>query len=364
MKPLIMAGFHRSGTSATALYLQACGLFVGHDLVAASSSNPLGHAEDSEIRKFHDRVLMHNGRTWIVSEPFIPRLSPRHWRELRDLVQARLMRPDAWGFKDPRVCLFLPVWRHVLPEAKVLIIYRNPRDCVRSLNHRHANELLAGLGDCATHRRFFAEPDLALRMWLLHNRRLVEFATAHPRDTLVVGFRTFLAGFPLVECLNEKWDLGLAPLNPGTTIRVDLLGEAPHRTRIASKSLVEPVIETWSRLRELEARDLGSWRAGFDSGEDEMTEREFEVDADLSRLRMENELLAFEVAFLKARISELSDSIQAKSLQTSSENAVTTRAEARLAKLLDRLEASPVRLFLRRKKWYRKALDTWLTPRP
>jgi hypothetical protein len=343
MKQLIIAGFHRSGTSATALYLNACGLFIGHDLVRASASNPLGHGEDQEIRGFHDRLLSYNNLSWIVAEPFIPRLTPELWKELRTLAQARLMRSNAWGFKDPRVCLFLPLWRHVLPDSKLLVVYRDPRECAYSLARRHASELLAGIGNRAAHLRFFTEPDLALRMWLLHNRRLFEFASAHPRDTVVVGFRSLLGGFPLVHHLNERWGFDLAPVNPGTVIRADLLSEAPQNIRIGSEALIEPILEVWSKLRELEAKDLGQWAFECGYEEQDVSKNNFVVDEDLHNLRMENELLAFEVAFLKNSIEGLLRRRDA-------------RAQTQLAKVMNKLEASPVRLLFRRKRWYRKAL--------
>jgi len=343
MKQLIIAGFHRSGTSATALYLSACGLFIGRDLVRANISNPLGHGEDQKIRRFHDRLLSENNQSWIVADPFVPKVSVELWKELRTLAQARATRPGAWGFKDPRVCLFLSLWRHVLPDSKALIVYRDPRECSYSLARRHANELLAGVGDRNAHLRFFREPDLGLRMWRLHNEALVDFAAAHPRDTIVIEFRKLLGGFPLVRRLNEKWELGLSPLNPGTIIRSNLLGEAPQHIRIASKDLVDQVLDTWSKLRDLEHRDLGDTRLDDESEEAGVNKSDFIVDADIHALAMENELLAFEVAFLRKKIESMPP--------------VTNRAaETHLAKVMGKLESSPVRLLFRNKKWYRKAL--------
>jgi hypothetical protein len=349
MKQLIIAGFHRSGTSATALHLGACGLTIGTNLLGASASNPVGHGEDVEVRRFHDRVLKDSGRSWIVTDPFVPQVAATRWDELRHLVHARLVNCSVWGFKDPRVCLFLPLWRHVLPGVKVLIVYRNPRDCAYSLARRHANELLAGVGNAATHLRFFSEPDLALRMWLLYNQRLIDFAIAHPEDVIVLRFDTLFDGFPLARQLNERWGLGLDPVNPGATIRRELLTEAPPHMRIASEELIEPIVETWSDLRGLEAKSLGVCGRSLSLKEDDVSRNDFKVDNDFARLRMENELLTFEVAFLKRAAAER-ESAQARHAATGS------RAQARFDKVIDRLQASPLRFYLRRKKWFRKAL--------
>jgi hypothetical protein len=355
MKQLIIAGFHRSGTSATALYLRGCGLAMGNDLVGASASNPLGHGEDLEIRRFHDRLLQDNGQSWIAADPFVPYVAPARWNEIRNIVQTRVARTKVWGFKDPRVCLFLPLWRHVLPDAKILIIFRNPRDCAFSLARRHANELLAGLGNRNTHMRFFSQPDLALRMWLLHNRRLIEFAAAHPQDVIVLGLQSLLVGFPLVNQLNARWNLELAPVNPGSVLNAEFLNGAPAQTRIASEELINPVIETWSSLLALEAGTLEASGVEPRQGAKEMSKSDFKVDGDLAQLRMENELLSFEVDFLK-RAARQSES---KSGQNEGQAA---RLEARLGRILGRIQSSPFHWYFRRKKWFRKALSRHSQP--
>ncbi len=60
---LIIAGFHRSGTSATAQLLRQAGLFIGDELLDANSSNPYGHFEDREIVTLYDQSLADNDLT-------------------------------------------------------------------------------------------------------------------------------------------------------------------------------------------------------------------------------------------------------------------------------------------------------------
>ena len=76
-----------------------------------------------------------------------------------------------------------------------------------------------------------------------------------------------------------------------------------------------------------------------------MSKSDFKIDADPSQLRMENELLAFEVAFLR----------QAASQAPSGSAHTAARAEARLEKVLGKIDASPFGWYFRRKKWFRKA---------
>ncbi len=69
---LIVAGFHRSGTSLTCQLLHHAGLFLGYDLLGPAFSNPHAHFEDIEILNFHRQILVDNGQTWLVSKPFLP----------------------------------------------------------------------------------------------------------------------------------------------------------------------------------------------------------------------------------------------------------------------------------------------------
>jgi hypothetical protein len=121
---LIVAGFHRSGTSLVCQLLHRAGLFLGYDLLEAAFSNPHGHFEDREVVDLHRQILADNGRTWLISEPFLPTITEAHWQRLKRVAERRDAEHNLWGFKDPRVCLFMMLWKHLLPNAKVLLVYR------------------------------------------------------------------------------------------------------------------------------------------------------------------------------------------------------------------------------------------------
>ena len=75
---LIIAGFHRSGTSLVSQLLHHAGLFLGYDLMGATFSNPHGHFEDIQAYELHQQILADNGRTWLVTEPFLPVITESH----------------------------------------------------------------------------------------------------------------------------------------------------------------------------------------------------------------------------------------------------------------------------------------------
>jgi hypothetical protein len=253
---IIVAGFHRSGTSSAARLLHAAGLFVGDDLIGALPYNPYGHYEDRVIVRLHDQILRDNGTNWQVVEDFVALINPTSWQDMERFVSRRRRMHRLWGFKDPRVCLFLPAWKHVMPSCKVLISFRHPADCSYSLSRRHASELLTVSGPEDIHRRFFDEPDLAPRMWLVHNRALLSFADRYPDDVLAVGFDSLLRGFPLTQLVRRSWG---APLNEAPTFSaLDPMAtqQRDHPQPLADPRLADELDAVWAALEELERRSV------------------------------------------------------------------------------------------------------------
>lgn len=248
---LIIAGFHRSGTSFTTQMLNQAGMFVGSDLMGVDRSNPYGHFEDREVVGLHDEILRSNGKTWQIDGPLIPAVTGQQWDELQRIVSTRRQLNLFWGFKDPRVCHFLGLWKHVMPEAKVLAVYRHYGACVRSLHRRHGEQLYRKKGPPEVHRRFFEEPDLGLRMWLHHNKALVREAKRRPEHTMVVSFERLAEGFPLVSRLTERWGLPLDSdvvdnYDPAATTNVQSIPTLDD-------DLVDEADQTLTMLKELHA---------------------------------------------------------------------------------------------------------------
>lgn len=244
---LIIAGFHRSGTSFTTQALHAAGLFIGDDLLGAVPSNPYGHFEDRAVISFHENLLESNGVTWQLDRPLIPAVSRAQWDHLEDFVARRSRDHAVWGFKDPRVCHFLGLWRHVLPGAKILVVYRHYDGCVRSLHRRHATQLAKSEGPPAIHRRFFEEPDFGLKMWIHHNKALVRQASSAPENTMVVSFENLTQGFPLIERLAKVWDLPLTQSSM-TSLFDPSVTTAPEPIDICSPQLEKQANELLARL--------------------------------------------------------------------------------------------------------------------
>jgi hypothetical protein len=252
---VIVAGFHRSGTSLVCQLLHRSGLFLGYDLMGASFSNPRGHLEDIEVFDLHERILADNGRTWLVSEPFLPIITEAHWRRMERIIQRRNAEHKLWGFKDPRVCLFMMVWKHLLPNARALLVYRHFSDTTHSLGRRQSTELFSRpAGAERMYRRFWEEPDLALRMWLAHNELLLTYARTYPEDTIAVSLGMVQNGFPLVKAVNQRWGLGLDEVPVSEVFDPTVTERRSGRQPISDRSLIDRVDATWQALEQLGER--------------------------------------------------------------------------------------------------------------
>lgn len=251
-KQLIVAGFHRSGTSLVCQLLHRAGLFLGHDLLGSKFSNPYGHFEDTEILSLHEQILSDNGQTWMVGERFLPVITEHHWRRIKGIIRGRNAEHGVWGFKDPRVCLFLMLWKHLLPNARVLLVYRHFADSTYSLGRRQSAELFSDpTGPARSYRRFWEEPDLALRMWLVHNEALLAFARAFPADTLAVSLDMVQGGFPVVDVINREWGLGLDEVPLSETFDPDVTGRRVGKQPVSDRGLIGRTDAVWQALETL-----------------------------------------------------------------------------------------------------------------
>ena len=256
---IIVAGFHRSGTSLMTQLLHRAGLFVGSELLGAMPSNRYGHFEDRDFLRLHRAILARHGTEWQWDASFPYYIGRDHWNRMARLARERDVAHETWGFKDPRVCLFLGPWKHVMPDAKVVMVYRDPGECVRSLEQRQARDYFQGqdepdeesLATADDHLRFFTEPDHGLRMWETYNRAMVDFARHHPSDCLVVSYEDLVDGLPVVEQVRQRFGVRLGSATVDEVYDAEVVGSRAAPQRVADDEVARGVRRTWGDLEEL-----------------------------------------------------------------------------------------------------------------
>src|SRR6185312_7166526 len=161
---LLVAGMHRSGTSALTRVLDLHGVSLGSELLEAAADNQAGFWENRRVVDFHERLLGVLGSSW--DDPRELRhdwvdvaVSAGHLDELVELLDSEFGDADIWAVKDPRLCRVLPLWRMALDRLqiapKLIFSLRDPGEVVGSLRQR--NGLSAATG-ALLWLRYLAEP--------------------------------------------------------------------------------------------------------------------------------------------------------------------------------------------------------------
>lgn len=147
---ILVLGMHRSGTSAATRVLNMLGVRLGADLITGAADNPDGFWEHQRVVDIHEALLSALDRSWRD-----PRGLPKGWlqsdpakqaqAQLAELLRDEFADAPLFAIKDPRLCLFLPLWRDVLTglgiRASALFVVRSPEEVAYSLRAREGFSL-------------------------------------------------------------------------------------------------------------------------------------------------------------------------------------------------------------------------------
>jgi hypothetical protein len=162
---VVVLGMHRSGTSLLANLLSVLGVDLGEDLLPGDPGNELGYWENENIFRTQDALMNYVAREWGdcgLAYPFaidwtrLPELQS-YKDKLISIVRTEIAAAKRiWGFKDPRTCRLLPLWKEIFEELDLeplyLLAVRDPAVVADSLVKRD------GL-----------DPLHSELIWLLHN---------------------------------------------------------------------------------------------------------------------------------------------------------------------------------------------------
>jgi hypothetical protein len=154
---------HRSGASALAGALSFCGYALPGDLMRPQGDNPKGFWEPKSVVYLNNEILSALGTTWERPGPFLLEhcgLEDSH-KKIADAVEKRWLEKavealkTSYGdapqivLKDPRLCLFLPLWRRACEvrgySPQFILIHRNPLEVAFSLRARNNTALRPAL---------------------------------------------------------------------------------------------------------------------------------------------------------------------------------------------------------------------------
>ncbi len=224
-KVLVIVGMHRSGTSMITQWLYKSGFHLGERILGAAIGNAEGHFEDLDFVNFHESVLIAQGLpdTGLTDKP-IGKLSPLEKEKIKSIIAIKSKLNDEWGWKDPRTCLFLPLYRELIPNAVYVIIVRDFASSVSSLinrifakrdkKNRGAIDALIWKKIKGLKKRKELYQELAeqyLKVWIAYNEAILEHIKVLPKNAyIVVDYTTLIKNDqPIFTHLTKDWNLHL-----------------------------------------------------------------------------------------------------------------------------------------------------------
>jgi len=181
IRHIIVAGMHRSGTSALTSALSSSGIYLGDDdeLSGKSWENPQGFFERIDIRAVSDEILLGSGADWWKVSGFDPENSNHASlldarRRLRRIVDGLNASERSWVVKEPRMSLLLPVLRGNFTNPLILICCRHPVEVARSLRRRNGFPMRAGLALWEAYMVAVVRHAAPLQHELIHYQELLD----------------------------------------------------------------------------------------------------------------------------------------------------------------------------------------------
>jgi glycosyltransferase involved in cell wall biosynthesis len=142
---------HRSGTSAVTRLLHAMGAYVGaeDELLPALECNSEGFWERQDIVDINEALFDSLNSSWDTpQENHNKSLSAKALQEFNTSAAAvieDLNCHSPWVIKDPRLCLFMDLWKPLLANPFVVVCWRDPLEVARSLKRRDGLPISYGL---------------------------------------------------------------------------------------------------------------------------------------------------------------------------------------------------------------------------
>lgn len=150
---VVVLGMHRSGTSAVMNALACMGVSLGDDLLPAGKDNPKGFFEDKSINDLNIEMLDVIEQDWfslsLVTDAQVEQLvAAGYLKKAVDLLRAKMVGHEYFGFKDPRVSKLLKFWKKVFVllecEIRYVLCLRHPLSVANSVLKRNKTPIRKG----------------------------------------------------------------------------------------------------------------------------------------------------------------------------------------------------------------------------
>lgn len=267
---LVILGMHRSGTSLITQWLHKCGLPVGNDLLGPGTGNIEGHFEDLDFVRLHGELLLSqklpdNGFT----ENAVKTIGAMQMFRVTSLINIKSRQQQQWGWKDPRTCLFLNIYRDILPEARYLVIFRDYQSVVSSLLSRErtrlqkkllsknpVNRMLSKKFKKKYNQEWLYKTYTAryLKVWIAYNEEILAHVAKLPAGCYTaVNYKALITDdMPVFLHLAHQWQFKLKYAAFRDIYRPQLMSERPPvENYISDAKLLAHAKQVENRMKQL-----------------------------------------------------------------------------------------------------------------
>lgn len=153
---MLVAGMHRSGTSAISGLMHFLGADVPSDLIPPTIDNPAGYWESAQVVRFHEELLGKLNLTWESVLPIsLSFITSQHFKYgqnwIEKYIAEEFLNSQQFLIKDPRLSRFVKLWITALEQVeiqpKIVIPFRHVSEVAYSLDKRDKeNEFHSGKG--------------------------------------------------------------------------------------------------------------------------------------------------------------------------------------------------------------------------
>lgn len=229
---------------------------MGEDLLEKGAGNVKGHFEDKEFLRLHRRILAENNLDYLVygDQPIDVSQSLRD--KANCLVRQR-SHLNQWGWKEPRSTLLLDMWKEIIPQLKILLIYRPCGEVVDSLLRR---EFKINWNRFRVHYLKYSRLNIPLiiklsSVWARYNMTAINVARKFPEDALIFRLDDVLKySTKIAELINEIWRLELTPVDIKNVYDSELIKN--RKSTALPGNLLSSCRRVNSELEELRAHSL------------------------------------------------------------------------------------------------------------
>ena len=180
----LVLGMHKSGTTVLARTLHLSGISMG-EFDESLTYDQGNHYEREETQRLN-KILLDCGDAHsltVVRTISLHDASHSTTREMTAVVHDLDAKHESWGFKDPRSCLTLGVWRALLREYRVVGIYRHPLEIWNRYIHSR---------DPWVRLRRVGRGWSALKAWHVYNSQLLRCRDEPDAGFLLLEYGRFM----------------------------------------------------------------------------------------------------------------------------------------------------------------------------